>query len=259
VTLWDQHGPIVWKTNLPRISFVIPAYNEETKISSCIMAIHQEIERSNIIAEIVVVNNASTDGTNAVVSSIMDEIPIIRLVYEPRQGLVWARRDGALWAQYDLIANIDADCIMPVGWIDKALKIMDDPQVVLASGPFVYYDTSGLLRLASKFFYFIGYLAHNTIGPMMQGGNYIVRKDALKVVGGYDLDIQFFGEDTATAIRLATVGKVKFNMNFWIYSSARRLLKEGRVRTTVRYSINYLWITWFKKPFTPTHKDIRPV
>ena len=46
-----------------KLSFVIPAYNEETCIGDCIESIAREIEGSPRDVEIIVVNNASTDAT----------------------------------------------------------------------------------------------------------------------------------------------------------------------------------------------------
>jgi glycosyltransferase involved in cell wall biosynthesis len=239
------------------ISFIVPAYNEESSISNCLTAIDEEIRRSGIIAEIIVINNGSTDDTGVIVRSLVKFIRDLRVVYEPQQGLVWARQRGFMEAQYDYIANIDADTNIPPGWIDKAIKVMADFKVVVVSGPFVYYDMGLAVRMASKFFYLIGYISHNLIGPMVQGGNFVVRKQALQMVGGYDTNIEFFGEDTTIAKRLAKVGKIKFHLNFWAGSSGRRLIKDGMITTTIRYSINYLWITWFDKPFTSMHSDIR--
>ena len=40
-------------------------------------------------------------------------------------------------------------------------------------------------------------------------------------------------------------------------SSARRLRKEGMMMTAMRYSINFFWQTFFERPFTTEHVDIR--
>ena len=45
------------------ISFVVPAYNEEKVLGRTLAAIIAEIKRSGCVAEVIVVNNASTDTT----------------------------------------------------------------------------------------------------------------------------------------------------------------------------------------------------
>ena len=47
-----------------KLSFVIPAYNEEKNIGPCLEAIFKEIGGKKHDLEIIVVNNASTDKTN---------------------------------------------------------------------------------------------------------------------------------------------------------------------------------------------------
>jgi len=100
------------------ISFVVPAYNEEALIASCLAAIQAEIARTGCPAEIVVVDNNSTDGTRRIASSI----PGVVIVDEPQRGLVQARRAGCLAAKGELIANIDADTMLTEGWLRRALE-----------------------------------------------------------------------------------------------------------------------------------------
>src|SRR5215472_11682458 len=96
------------------ISFVVPAYNEEALIASCLNAIAAEIARTRYAAEIIVVNNNSTDRTREIAMSI----PAVRVIDEPQRGLVQARRAGCVAARGRLIANIDADTMIPEGWLD---------------------------------------------------------------------------------------------------------------------------------------------
>jgi GT2 family glycosyltransferase len=43
-------------------------------------------------------------------------------------------------------------------------------------------------------------------GSMLQGGNYVVRREALDLINGYDTSIDFYGEDTDVGRRLHEVG-----------------------------------------------------
>jgi GT2 family glycosyltransferase len=95
------------------------------------------------------------------------------------------------------------------------------------------------------------------VGSMVQGGNFVTSRQALEDIGGFNLAISFYGEDTDIACRLNTVGEVRFTFDLKMFSSARRLKKEGMLTMAGRYSINYLWTTFFKRPFTNSHIDIR--
>ncbi len=242
------------------ISFIIPALNEEALILACLSSIRREIYMTNLSgasAQIIVVDNGSRDRTREIVKEMAEISPFIWLCHEPVKGVVRARQRGLLCAQYDLVANIDADNELPPGWLAAALAAIAEPGVVAASGPFHFADQALWMRVATRLFYGLGAIAHRFIGPMLQGGNYIVRREALMRAGGYDLSYEFFGEDTVTARRMASVGKVVLVPGMWVYASSRRMTGQGRVLTTARYIMNYLWVTWFDRPFTKAYTDVR--
>jgi glycosyltransferase involved in cell wall biosynthesis len=245
-----------------KLSFVIPAYNEEHYIGDCLDSILKQKTGAPCEVEIVVVNNASTDGTATVITR---RYPEVKLVNEPQKGLVFARRAGFLAATGDLIAQVDADSRLTPDWIKKvAAAFTKDKELVGLSGPYIYYDLPALKRFWVWVFYiptYISYLVNHFVlhtGSVLLGGNCIVRRDALKKIGGYDTNIEFYGEDTDLARRMSKVGKVVFTFSLPMYTSGRRLAKEGTFTTGLRYSMNYLWIILFKKPFSKAHEDIRP-
>lgn len=243
-----------------RISFVVPAFNEERYLGACIESILRETRGLEDAVEIVVVNNASTDGTRAVALGY----PRVRVVDEPRKGLTFARQAGFLASRGDLIANVDADSRLPEGWVDQVLRSFDEmPGLAALSGPFIYYDLTPRERVMVKGFYAVAWMTYVMnryvlrVGSMVQGGNFVVARKALEQIGGFNLDISFYGEDTDVARRMNEVGKVLFTFDLKMYSSARRLKKEGMLRMAWRYSVNYFWTTFFKRPFTDEHIDIR--
>ena len=138
-----------------------------------------------------------------------------------------------------------------------------DPSLAALSGPLVYYDLDRRESALVKVFYLAAWTTYIVnryvlrVGSMLQGGNFVVTRSALECIGGYDLDIDFYGEDTDLARRLHKVGGVLFTLDLKMLSSARRLKKEGILRTAARYSMNYLWTTFLKRPFTEEHVDIR--
>lgn len=246
--------------SIPKVSFVVPAYNEERLLLLTLQAIASEISRSKCSAEIIVVNDGSTDST----PQIAREFGAVTLNQEVRRGLVNARRVGLSVARGELVANIDADTVVPEGWLRLVLDEFErNPSLVCVSGPHVHYDLSKLARLAVRIFYCGGYLLYVLnqfifrIGSLVQGGNFVVKRQALVKIGGYSNDFIFYGEDTDIACRLIAVGKVKFNFALWASSSGRRLLREGIVRIGFRYTLNFLWATWLRRPFTTAWEDVR--
>jgi len=242
------------------ISFVVPAFNEETLIAFCLAAIRAEVARTGCAAEIIVVDNNSSDGTRRIASSI----PGVVVVDEPQRGLVQARRTGCVAARGKLIANIDADTILPEGWLRTALEEFSrSPQLVALSGPYIYYDLPRSAQFVAAMFYRIAFVTYLLVrfvlgaGSMIQGGNFIISKRALEAAGGFNSNFRFYGEDTELARRLSKVGPVKFSLRLPAYSSGRRFVAEGLIRAGLRYAVNYVWTIAFKQPFTVTWSDFR--
>lgn len=243
-----------------KISFVVPAYNEEHYIGDCLRALIVATRDKSYATEIVVVNNASTDRT----AEIAQQFPEVRVVDEPRKGLTRARQKGLESTTGEFVANIDSDVRVPAQWPDVALAEFERRRdLVCLAGPFVYYDLHPVTRAAVKIFYFMGIVFYrlNRLlfgqGAMVQGGNFILRRSALQKIGGFDTNIEFFGEDTDIARRMSLVGRVEFIFPLWVLSSGRRLKSHGVVRTGIVYAVNFLWVTFFKKPLHNSYTDIR--
>ncbi len=249
---------------LVRLSFVIPAYNEELYLPACLESILAQTRDLTEAVEIIVVNNASSDRTREVALSY----PGVQVVDESRKGLTYARQAGFAASTGELIANVDSDSRLTPGWLRQVLDTFDEferkgKKLVALSGPIEYYDLSPSQRVSVHLFYllaFVLYVLNRYVlraGSMVQGGNFVLRAAALNEIGGFNTDIAFYGEDTDIARRLNRVGRVVFTFQLKMFSSARRLKKEGMFTIGMRYTINYLWTTFRKKPFTEEYIDIR--
>ncbi len=243
-----------------RLSFVVPAYNEEAYLPACLESILAQTGELGNAVEIIVVNNASTDRTREVALDYAG----VRVVDEPQKGLTFARQAGFAASSGELIANVDSDSRLTPGWVETVLaEFAAEQKLVALSGPFVYYDLSPGQRVSVRCFYAVAYLVYALnryvlrAGSMVQGGNFVLRRAALEKIGGFNTVIAFYGEDTDIARRMNQVGDVKFTFELKMFSSARRLKKEGMLRIAARYTINYFWTIFGKTPFTKEYSDIR--
>lgn len=243
-----------------KLSFVIPAYNEEGHIEKCLDSVCAQAQKYPDHVEIIVVNNASTDRTGEIAATY----PGVKVVNEPHKGLVWARRAGFLASSGDLIANVDSDTMLTPGWLDTVFKeFSQNPNLVGLSGPFKYYDLPKRTGQLVNIFYNLAhvvYLFNRFVlkkGSMLQGGNFIITRAGLEKIGGYDTTIEFYGEDTDIARRLHQVGDVKFTSKLPMHASGRRLAAEGAFTMAVKYTRNYFWMTFFKKPKDSAYIDHR--
>lgn len=243
-----------------KLSFVIPAYNEQDYIGPCLKSVLADIERCGSNCEVIVVNNASTDRTREVVAGF----PGVKIVDEPQKGLVKARAAGFKASTGDLIANVDSDAELPPGWTAKVFaEFARDPNLVALSGPYIYKGIPCLGRLVVHVYYDFAILNHLIghyglkNGAVLQGGNYVVRREAMEKIGGFNDAFDFYGEDSDVACRIQKVGRVKFTRSLPMFTSSRRFDGEGYIRAGWKYIINYFWTIFFRKPLTKTEQDYR--
>lgn len=170
-------------SELPTVSIVIPAYNEQDTITACVVA---ALEQTVAAKEIIVVDNKSTDGTAAAVRSLQaayPEAPIVYLRQDAVQGLIPTRNYGLDHASGIVIGRIDADSVLEPTWVEEVQRIFADPGVAAATGPVIYYDMPlrrfghiaddalrrALIRIASEY-------------HLLFGSNMAVRASAWQVI-----------------------------------------------------------------------------
>jgi glycosyltransferase involved in cell wall biosynthesis len=239
----------------PALSIVIPAYNEENYLGPCLAAILREIERTEARVEVLVVDNASTDDTPLIAQAHAG----VMVVREPEKGLTRARQRGLISTSAPLVAYVDADTRMPEGWIAAALAAFkNDPKLVCLSGPYHYHDATLSTRVSNWLYWrVLAYPAYLTLGYMATGANFVIHRDTMESIGGFDTSIAFYGEDTNIARRLHARGKVLFKLSFIMPTSARRLAHEGTLATGYHYVLNFLSMAFLGRPLTHEYKDIR--
>ncbi|MBC7582022.1 glycosyltransferase family 2 protein [Aeromicrobium sp.] len=124
-----------------RISLVIPVYNEESYLAACLRS---ALAQRQPFDEVIVVDNNSSDATARIVS----QFPGVRLLYEPRQGVVHARNRGFDAASGEVIARIDADTRLPDDWTMQLTQSFAVETTAAVTGQISYYETA-LPRLLS--------------------------------------------------------------------------------------------------------------
>jgi glycosyltransferase involved in cell wall biosynthesis len=241
-----------------KISVIVCAYNEERHVAACL---HSLLAQSRPADEVILIDNASTDTTGAVARAV----PGVRVIHEPRKGLVQARETGRLAAIGDVLAYIDADCLAPPTWLAAVeARLARAPQVVAVTGPYRFYDWDWWGRTLLRAYDLT--LAPAThllvqrvlrIGAILYGGNFAVRRDTLARIGGFDTAIEFHGEDTNLARRLAAVGRVRLSGACFMYTSARRYHAMGKGAVFGLYIRNFWSELLRHRPSDRSHLDVR--
>ena len=200
--------------NKMRISVVIPTYNRYKSLRRCLDSLfNQSYQKDNY--EIIVVDDGSTDGTKEMIDSIKTDLKL-KYLYQENKGPAAARNLGVKHANGDIIAFIDDDCTADYYWIENIVKFFEDYLNAVACGS--HYNEAFILPIKSKKdsrenaireFYL------DNIEHMPQIGNFAVRKQIFRKVGGFDESL-VTGEDMDFLIRL-----LKRNYHVYINDSLK--------------------------------------
>ncbi|MGA2388501.1 MAG: glycosyltransferase [Candidatus Sulfotelmatobacter sp.] len=122
------------------VSIIIPTFNGASRIGKCLDALTYQTAGRD--AEILVINDGSTDNTAQVVA----RYPGVRLITQLNAGPAAARNRGALEAQGTIILFTDDDCVPIPEWLAAMIEPFKDPSVVGAKGIYRTRQTSLVAR-----------------------------------------------------------------------------------------------------------------
>lgn len=188
------------KQNRLRLSLVIPAFNEESQLYDCLLAVENQIDPPD---EVIVVNNNSLDSTAAVAA----KFGFVTLINENQQGLRFARNAGMNAANGEIIGRIDADTQLTSDWTVRARRLFAaDAELMAATGP-VYYHDMPLKRVSLRGDDFIRGALNRLQGkPLLYGSNMVIRRTAWQAVMPKLCRAGEFFEDIDLSIHLSDDG-----------------------------------------------------
>ncbi len=116
-------------TNLPDLSIIIPAFNEERRLPRGLAKIRDYLATRNLAGgqvEIIVVDDGSRDRTAAIAEEWSRELPALRLVLNrENRGKGYSVRRGVLEASGRIALFTDADLSAPIEEADKLLAAIE--------------------------------------------------------------------------------------------------------------------------------------
>src|SRR5260370_6293275 len=118
----------------PKLSIVIPSFNEEKRLPATLERIAGYINASGRETEVIVVDDGSTDGTARVAESSRGKIGDLRVVSNGQnRGKGYSVRHGSMDSRGEIVLFTDSDLSASIEEADKLLAKMNDYDVAIGS------------------------------------------------------------------------------------------------------------------------------
>lgn len=179
------------ESSQPGVSFVVLSYNRRAELFRTLQA----LKGLNLAySEIIVVDNASSDGSSEMVER---HFPSVRLIEKKTNIGIAGWNDGFSEAQMPYVFVLDDDSRPLPGAVELCLERMDsDPRCAIVSCSI--WDENGAETLTVRFD--AGYEVS------FVGCGAMLKKDVIDVLGGYDDNIFLYAHETEYALRVADAG-----------------------------------------------------
>ncbi len=201
---------------LPKISVIVPAYNEEDNIESCVISILESPSLLTEKIEVWIVDDRSTDNTLGILQTLQYSLkdPRLKLIHgvsppkgETWTGKNWACHQAAERAEGDFLLFLDADVCLKPGAIEAALQValLEDIDLLNCIPALVCGCWAEWLVQPLIFINLLISLNHKTVkdpktetafaaGPFM-----LFRHSAYQAIGGHKAVASEIAEDVALA------------------------------------------------------------
>jgi cellulose synthase/poly-beta-1,6-N-acetylglucosamine synthase-like glycosyltransferase/peptidoglycan/xylan/chitin deacetylase (PgdA/CDA1 family) len=215
-------------------SVIVPAFNERETIGPAVRSLALSAHRD---VEVVVVDDASTDGTAEVVDAL--GLPNVRVVRVPPGGKATALNTGTALARHDLVVMVDADTVVEPDSIHRLVQPFADASVGAIAGNVKVGNRRGILGRWQHIEYVIGFnldrRLYDTFGcmPTIPGALGAFRRQALRDAGG--LSVETIAEDTDLTMAIHRAG--------WrvVYAETARAHTEAPVTVAQLWKQRYRW------------------
>jgi glycosyltransferase involved in cell wall biosynthesis len=237
------------------ISVIVPAFNEELYLPDTLDAVEKSAavlrSRCGLRTKVIVVDNASVDGTARVAASRG-----ARVIAEPDHNIARVRNRGAAAARGEVLVFLDADTHIPEELLPEIARVCAEPGCAGGAVDTDWRPVKRSVRVYLRLWRVVGKAA-----GMAQGATQFCRRDAFESLGGYDESL-FMGEDVDFYWRLRrhaqrVRGNVRFIRELKVAPSCRRFDRWPLWRTLLWTNplviapfrhVRSVWRGWYEAP-----------
>ncbi len=177
------------------VSVAICTYNRANYLEKTLRALIRQMPDDNRYkAQVIIVDNNSTDETKVVVENIKAQCDItIDYVLESRQGLSYARNKAIEMCQSTILIFLDDDAMPSENWVGEHLRVYETTNAACVGGKIeLGWEGERPKWLGDQLLAYLGYFDYaDKVVPFAEkqfpfGGNISFRMGWLKEVGGFD-------------------------------------------------------------------------
>lgn len=209
------------------VSIIIPVYNEEECLPLCLNSIgNLHYPGKNI--EVIVVDNGSADRTREIARSYG-----VRVLRDDTMSVSGLRNLGADSSKGDVLAFVDADCVVSKDWLDNAEIYFDNMEVSAWGAPPIPPDGAGATWI-QRTWYLVRQM-ENELQEVewLESMNLFVRKKQFVSIGGFN-ETLVTCEDVDLCYRIRSLGNI-------IADSRLKVVHLGEARTLKEFIQKETW------------------
>jgi GT2 family glycosyltransferase len=198
----------------PKASLIIVNYNGREDIDRCLQSLEED---DSADYELILVDNASSDGSAEYVAAHYSQVRLIRS--ESNLGFGAGNNLGAAQARGKYLAFLNPDTTVVPGWLDALISTLDsDPGIGLATSKILQMHSPGKVSGCGNDVHCSGLALGRGMGmdqeifsevedlAAISGAAFAARKDLFDSVGGFDGDFFMYVEDTDLSFRTRLAG-----------------------------------------------------
>jgi glycosyltransferase involved in cell wall biosynthesis len=246
-----QSSPVNYSALIPKISVIMPAYNEQGRIRQSTLIARTYLDLLTIPYEIIIVDDGSTDRTREEAAACWKDSQVRVVGYGRNQGKGFATKFGAKYAAGDFVVFVDSDADISLDLIRQYVSVLDDNDIAIASKwhPSSQVSTPVLRKLLSRAFHCIVLLLTGVTVSDTQSGLKAFRGEALTEimrlisVKRYAFDVEVLTVAKLLGLRIAELPvKIQLDSLFSIRHVLRMFVDllgiTYRLRVTRWYQAN---------------------
>jgi len=191
-----------------KFSILVPAYNEEQSISSCLNSLISVVYDDK---EIIVIDDASTDRTIQAIEKFLDK-GVILVMREKNGGRAAALNSGLQRATGEVIITTDADTVTPSDWLQRFKSCFEQQDVVAVGGAYQACNKDKPLINATSILDQIlnGVFKKSLVPNKLSGVNSAILRKVLLDLGGFN-ENSWWSEDSELGWKLKKIGRVIYD------------------------------------------------